>query len=73
MPLAKSGEIQNVCQPNAILTFKEYLMDYASEETREIGEQTIQQHLDMIPDPKIKQMTIDELKKIEAGTRDLYF
>lgn len=73
MPLAKSGKIQNVCQPNAILTFKEYLMDYASPETREIGDRTIQEHLEMIPDPEIKQMTINELKKIEEGTRDLYF
>ncbi|TEB16051.1 2-iminoacetate synthase [Pelotomaculum sp. FP] len=73
MPLAKSGEIQNVCQPNAILTFKEYLIDYAGPETREIGERTIQKHLEMIPDPRIKQMTISELKKIEEGTRDLYF
>lgn len=73
MPLAKSGEIQNVCQPNAILTFKEYLIDYAGPETRAIGERTIQEHLEMIPDPRIKQMTISELKKIEEGTRDLYF
>lgn len=72
MSLAKTGEIQNVCQPNAILTFKEYLMDYASEETRKIGEKAIQEHLEMIADPKIKEMTIEELKKIEKGTRDLY-
>lgn len=72
MALAKTGEIQNVCQPNAILTFKEYLMDYASKETIEIGENTIKEHLEMIADPKIKQMTIDELKKIEVGIRDLY-
>jgi 2-iminoacetate synthase len=73
MPLAKSGEIQNTCQPNAILTFKEYLMDYASPETRAVGEKTIQKHLEMIPNPKVKEMTIKELKKIEQGTRDLYF
>ncbi|HMM19907.1 MAG TPA: [FeFe] hydrogenase H-cluster radical SAM maturase HydG [Selenomonadales bacterium] len=73
MPLAKSGQIQNVCQPNAILTFKEYLMDYASPETREIGEKAIREHLAMIPDPEVKQLTIHELKKIEGGTRDLYF
>lgn len=72
MPLAKSGEIQNVCQPNAILTFKEYLMDYASPETRAIGEKAIQEHLKMIADPKVRKMTTDELKKIETGTRDLY-
>lgn len=73
MPLAKSGEIQNTCQPNAILTFKEYLMDYASPETRKIGEKTIQAHLNRIPNPTVKQMTMDELKKIENGKRDLYF
>lgn len=73
MPLAKSGEIQNVCQPNAILTFKEYLLDYASAETREIGEKAIQEHLEMIANTQVRQMTVDELKKIETGTRDLYF
>jgi len=73
MALAKTGEIQNVCQPNAILTFKEYLMDYASPETRELGEKVIQEHLKMIKDQKIKDMTMVELKKIEEGTRDLYF
>jgi 2-iminoacetate synthase len=73
MPLAKSGEIQNVCQPNAILTFKEYLMDYASPETKEIGERAIQNHLEKITNPEVKALTIKELKKIEEGTRDLYF
>lgn len=73
MPLAKSGQIQNVCQPNAILTFKEYLMDYASPETRRIGEEAIKKHLQLITNPQVKQLTMDELQKIEEGTRDLYF
>lgn len=73
MQLAKSGEIQNVCQPNAILTFKEYLMDYASPETRAIGEVTIQEHIKQIKDAKIRAMVKEELTKIEAGVRDLYF
>ena len=73
MALAKTGEIQNVCQPNALLTFKEYLMDYASPETRAIGEQVIKKHVALIADPHIKQLTITELDKIEKGTRDLYF
>ncbi|MGI6492224.1 MAG: [FeFe] hydrogenase H-cluster radical SAM maturase HydG [Pelotomaculum sp.] len=73
MALAKTGEIQNVCQPNAILTFKEYLMDYAGPETKEIGERAIQRHLEAIPDPKVRAMTVSELQKIEAGVRDLYF
>jgi len=73
MALAKTGEIQNVCQPNALLTFKEYLMDYASPETRAIGEKAIAKHLEMIKNPQIKELTMKELKKIEKGTRDLYF
>jgi 2-iminoacetate synthase len=73
MRLVKSGAIANVCQPNAILTFMEYLMDYASPETREIGEKAIKNHLEMITDTRIKQRTMDELKKIQEGSRDLYF
>jgi len=73
MPLAKSGQIQNVCQPNAILTFKEFLEDYASEETKIIGEKTIKNHLEEIPNLKIRKLTEERLKLIEHGKRDLYF
>lgn len=73
MALARSGEIRNTCQPNAILTLKEYLMDYASPETRAIGEKAIEQHLADIPNPVVRDKTIQELKKIEGGKRDLYF
>lgn len=73
MPLAKSGEIQNICQPNAILTFKEFLLDYATDETKRIGDKTIQDHLHMIPNPKIRKETEDRLKRLESGERDLYF
>jgi len=72
MPLAKSGEIQNLCQPNAILTFKEFLLDYASDETREIGEKTIKEHLKQIPNPKVRSETEKKIKKLEQGERDLY-
>jgi len=73
MPLAKSGEIQNVCQPNAILTFQEYLMDYASDETRRVGEETIRRHLDYITNPVVRRETEARLELIAAGERDLYF
>ncbi|AEG59900.1 [FeFe] hydrogenase H-cluster radical SAM maturase HydG [Desulforamulus ruminis] len=73
MALAKNGEIQNVCQPNAILTFKEYLLDYASPETRELGDETIRRHLEEIKSPEIRRITEDRLKQIEQGARDLYF
>jgi 2-iminoacetate synthase len=72
MPLAKSGEIQNICQPNAILTFKEFLLDYASEKTRQLGEKTIEEHLKEIPNLKVRKETEEKLKKIEQGERDLY-
>ncbi|MCX5810251.1 MAG: [FeFe] hydrogenase H-cluster radical SAM maturase HydG [Proteobacteria bacterium] len=72
MPLAKSGEIQNICQPNAILTFKEFLLDYATDETKRLGEKTIQDHLHMIPNHKIRKETEDRLKRLENGERDLY-
>lgn len=72
MPLAKSGEIQNLCQPNAILTFKEFLLDYASEEMQKIGEITIKEHLKQIQNPKIRSETENKIKKLEQGERDLY-
>ena len=72
MQLAKTGNIQNVCQPNAILTFQEYLLDYASEETRKLGEETIKRHLEEIHNEKIKQLTEERLEEIKKGKRDLY-
>jgi 2-iminoacetate synthase len=73
MELAKSGRIQKTCEPNAILTFKEYLVDYASPETRAIGERTIAKHLAEIPSAPIRRQTIKELKAIEDGKRDIYY
>ncbi|MGE5587390.1 MAG: [FeFe] hydrogenase H-cluster radical SAM maturase HydG [Clostridia bacterium] len=73
MQFAKTGEIQNLCQPNAILTFKEYLLDYASDGTKQVGEEAIRRHLEMIPSPKIRQTTAERLQRLEQGERDLYF
>lgn len=73
MTLAKSGQIQNVCLPNAILTFKEYLMDYASEATKAAGEYTINVNLQEIPNEAIRRKTVERLAMIEKGQRDLYF
>ncbi|HHY37347.1 MAG TPA: [FeFe] hydrogenase H-cluster radical SAM maturase HydG [Clostridia bacterium] len=73
MRLAKSGQIQNVCQPNAILTFKEYLEDYASPETKAVGEKLIEDHLEQIPKDKVRDETKKRLLRIERGERDLYF
>jgi 2-iminoacetate synthase len=73
MPLAKSGQIQEVCQPNAILTFKEFLIDYASKGTKQVGEKTIQEHLVQIPNAKVREETERRLERLERGERDLYF
>lgn len=73
MALAKNGQLQNVCQPNAILTFKEFLEDYASPATREAGEKAIVNHLQEITNPKVRRLTEERLKLIEKGQRDLYF
>lgn len=73
MPLAKSGAIRNCCQPNALMTLKEYLVDYASEETRRHGEALIEKELLNIPNENVRQITIENLKKIENGERDFRF
>ena len=73
MSLAKSGEIQNVCLPNALLTFKEYLIDYADHSLKLIGEAMIAKNLASIPQESVRIETIKRLKEIEEGTRDLYF
>jgi 2-iminoacetate synthase len=73
MALAKSGEISNVCQPNAILTFKEYLQDYASPRTLQAGEELIIKHLQEIKNPAVRRRTEERLEQIQAGQRDLYF
>ncbi len=73
MGLAKSGEIQDVCLPNAILTFKEYLIDYADEPTREVGEALMKDALASIPRESVRNETAERLGEIEKGKRDLYF
>ena len=73
MTLLKNGEIQNCCHPNALITLKEYLMDYASEETKTIGEKLIAAELENVPREKVKQIAADRLKKIEEGIRDFRF
>jgi len=73
MRLAKTGWIQNLCQPNALMTFKEYLEDYASPRTREAGEECIRQHVAEIKHPAVRRKTEERLRLIEQGHRDLYF
>ena len=73
MSLCKSGQIQNCCHPNALMTLKEYLIDYASEDTKRIGEALIQAELDNIPKEKVREICQENLNKIEKGIRDFRF
>jgi 2-iminoacetate synthase len=73
MEYAKEGEIHEFCQPNAILTFKENLIDFGNDVLREKGELIIKNALNEIDDEKMKVETIKKLKDIEEGKRDLYF
>ena len=73
MSLCKSGQIQNCCHPNALMTLKEFLMDYASEDTKIIGEKLIKAELENIPKEKVKEICKENLEKIQNGIRDFRF
>ncbi|MBE6949512.1 MAG: [FeFe] hydrogenase H-cluster radical SAM maturase HydG [Ruminococcaceae bacterium] len=73
MTLCKTGQIQNCCHPNALMTLKEFLMDYASEKTRAIGEKLIEAELNNIPKDIVREICKDHLAKIEQGIRDFRF
>ena len=73
MKLLKTGKIHNLCRPNAILTLKEYLEDYAAKEVKKLGLEIINQYLEKIPSLDIKQETKSRLQRIEKGERDIYF
>ena len=73
MSLCKSGKIGLCCTPNALMTLKEYLMDYASPATRAEGERMIEKSLSDIPEGRIREITVERLKRIENGERDFRF
>lgn len=73
MQLVKSGQIANVCLPNALMTLKEYLEDYASPETRAKGEAMIQRQIPTIPNEKVKALVMAHLSDLHEGKRDFRF
>ena len=72
MEIAKEGKVHSLCMPNAIMTFKEYLLDYASEETIEAGNKLIEAELEKLSE-KFKEPVIGMLERIENGERDIFF
>ena len=73
MDLAKPGLIKQFCLPNALFSFKEYLYDFAGEETRKKGLALIEKMITQMPDTKAKEKITEELKAIDGGKRDCYF
>ena len=73
MSLAKSGQIANCCQPNALMTLKEYSEDYASADVRVKIEKLIAAEIERVPHPKIRAKAVENIKKIVSGERDFRF
>lgn len=73
MSLCKSGQIQNCCLPNALMTLDEYLEDYASEDTKKMGKELIAREIHNIPKQKVKDILTQNLGSIDKGQRDFRF
>ena len=73
MSLCKSGQILNCCHPNALITLKEYLQDYASSDTKSKGEELILRELERIPNENVREKTKEYLSRIENGEYDFRF
>ena len=73
MTLLKNKQILNCCHPNALMTLKEFLCDYASEKTVKIGNELIKRELEKIPNETVKAKAKENLEKIEKGIRDFRF
>jgi 2-iminoacetate synthase len=73
MSLVKSGQIANCCQPNALMTLKEYLEDYASDETKKNGEVLIAEEVERITNAKVKAIAKEYLSELKEGKRDFRF
>ncbi len=73
MAICKEQQIHNFCHPNAIMTLEEYLQDYASDETRKVGEFLVKKEVETLGDKKIRTVVEENLAKIKQGERDFRF
>ena len=71
MNVAKKGKVHQMCMPNAILTFTEYLLDYASDETKKVGVKLVEKEIELM-EPAPKKVMKGMLDKIYEGERDIY-
>ena len=69
MSLCKNGQILNCCHPNALMTLSEYLVDYASEDTKKVGYELIERELAKIPGEKVRSIAADNIKQIKNSNR----
>lgn len=69
MSLCKNGQIQNCCHPNALMTLTEFLVDYASDDTREIGYKLIEEELKKIPKDKVRRLAAEHIADIKNSNR----
>ena len=72
MALAKSGQIKNVCLPNALMTLQEYTQDYGDAKFKDKVKKVVNSSIETIDNAKVKEFTINCMKDIEQGKRDLY-
>ena len=73
MSLCKSGQIQNCCHPNALMTLKDYIEDYASPATAEVGNRLIEAEFEKIPNEKVRRIAAEHIRDIKSGIRDFRF
>ena len=69
MSLCKSGQILNCCHPNALMTLAEYLVDYATDKTKELGFEMIRSELEKIPNPKVRELAKEHIENIKNSNR----
>jgi 2-iminoacetate synthase len=72
MNIAKAGKVHCMCMPNAILTFQEYLNDYASPGTRAVGEKLVKKEIGQLPTKRLRDHVRKLLRRVNAGERDVY-
>lgn len=73
MEIVKSGELYKICEANALITLKEFIDDYGTDKTREIGDKLIKKSIDEINNESFRKSVEEKINKISKGTRDLRF
>ena len=73
MELVKAGKIGDICTPNALMTLKEYLMDFASEDTIAKGNALIEKELAKMSNQRVREIATQRINEIAGGKRDFYF